>query len=92
MSNVLLENASSGRVIITTDNPGCRETVVDGKTGYIYHGGDIEALIRTIEKFLELSNDVRMNMGIEGRKYVEQKFERKIVVDNYLKIIREFLV
>ena len=39
--NVLLENASSGRFIITTDNPGCRETVNDKVTGYIYKCNDI---------------------------------------------------
>ena len=38
MSNVLLENASSGRLIITTDNPGCQETVDEGLSGFIYHG------------------------------------------------------
>ncbi|MTV61556.1 glycosyltransferase, partial [Streptococcus pneumoniae] len=36
MSNVLLENASSGRVLITTDNPGCKEIVKDRETGYIF--------------------------------------------------------
>ena len=45
MSNVLLESASSGRFLITTDNPGCQETVEDGKTGYIYHGGNVEELV-----------------------------------------------
>ena len=34
MSNVLLENASSGRLIITTDNPGCKETVDDKVSGF----------------------------------------------------------
>ena len=33
MSNVLLEAASSGRALITSDIPGCREAVCDGRTG-----------------------------------------------------------
>ena len=35
MSNVLLEAAASGRPIITSDIPGCRESVVNGDTGYL---------------------------------------------------------
>lgn len=83
MSNVLLENASSGRPIITTDNPGCKETVLDGKTGIIYHGGDINALVNAIEKFLKLKNEVRKIMGIQGRKHVEVNFSRDKVIEAY---------
>ena len=51
MSNVLLENASSGRVLITTDNPGCQETVINGESGFIYSGGNVKVLVSTIENF-----------------------------------------
>lgn len=88
MSNVLLENASSGRVIITTDNPGCRETVIDNTTGYIYNGGNVADLIMHIKKFLALENEKRKSMGKEGREYVEKQFNRKIVVDEYLDKIK----
>ena len=85
MSNVLLENASSGRLIITTDNPGCKETVNDGVSGYIYKGGNIEALVEIIENVVHyMPNDVRKNFGLEGRKKVEQEFSREIVIDAYL--------
>lgn len=89
MSNVLLENASSGRFLITTDNPGCRETVKDGETGYIYHGGDIDALERTIVRFLHLSNEQRDKMGRAGREHVKQNFSRQIVIDAYLAKINQ---
>ena len=59
MSNVLLESASSGRPIISTDNPGCMETFVDDETGFMYHGGDITELVEKIEKFLALPNEKR---------------------------------
>jgi galacturonosyltransferase len=49
MSNVLLESASSGRFLITTDNPGCKETVDDGKTGLIYKGENVDSLVSAIE-------------------------------------------
>ncbi len=83
MSNVLLENASSGRPIITTDNAGCRETVNNGENGYIYHGGDVDELVQTVEKFLELPNEKRKQMGIKSREKVENEFSRQVVVKAY---------
>lgn len=90
MSNVLLENASSGRVLITTDNPGCRETVQDGTTGFLYHGGDVDALTARIERFLALDNETRRTMGLQGRAYVKENFSREIVVEAYMERIRKF--
>ena len=88
MSNVLLENAACGRPIITTDNPGCRETVVDGVSGFVCRGGDVEALTMLIERLThEMTNRERKMMGIEGRKRVKAQFDRAFVVDAYLEII-----
>lgn len=92
MSNVLLENASSGRLIITTDNPGCQETVNDGISGFIYHGGDVDALVKKIETVVaEMTNNNRKLMGIEGRKKVENEFSREIVIKAYLDEIEKIL-
>ncbi len=91
MSNVLLENASSGRFIITTDNPGCQETVVDEQTGFIYHGGNVDDLVKKIERFLAMDHDVRMSMGQAGRRYVEENFSRSMVVAAYKEKIGEIL-
>lgn len=91
MSNVLLESASSGRFLITTDNPGCQETVDDGKTGFIYHGGNVNALVKAIEKFLALSNKERQQMGEAGRTRVVKNFSREIVVEAYKSKIRELI-
>lgn len=89
MSNVLLETASSGRPIISTDNPGCQETFVDGETGFIYHGGDVDALVNQIKKFLALPNGERKTMGEKGREYIKANFSRKIVIQAYLEKINE---
>ena len=90
MSNVLLENASSGRLIITTDNPGCRETVKDGISGFIYPGGDVDALVKKIEYVVNrMPNNLRKQMGLEGRKKVEREFSREVVIEAYLEKIME---
>lgn len=87
MSNVLLESASSGRPIISTDNPGCMETFVDGETGLIYHGGDVDALCEQIKKFLAMPNEDRKSMGEKGREYIKKNFSRDIVIKAYLEKI-----
>ena len=91
MSNVLLENASSSRPIITTDNPGCRETVNDGVSGFIYHGGDVDALVQKIRMFLQMNNEKRTVMGALGRKKVEHEFSREVVISAYLGMIQELV-
>ena len=83
-SNVLLENAATARPSITTDNPGCRETVRDGITGFIYKGGDVDALEELIVRFLGMKNGERREMGLLGRKYIEENFSREIVIREYL--------
>lgn len=92
MSNVLLENASSARPIITTNNPGCQETVNDEKSGFIYQGGNVSELVNTIERFLiEKNNEQRKIMGLEGRKKIETEFSRNIVIDAYKEKIEKVL-
>lgn len=91
MSNVLQESASSGRFLITTNNPGCQETVEDEKTGYIYKGGDVDALVQTIERFLSMSNEERKMAGELGRKRMVEKFSRKIVIKAYQEEITRIL-
>jgi len=88
MSNVLLESASCARRLITTDNAGCKETVVDKETGFVYHGGNVEELICTIKHFLSLPNDEREAMGQRSREFIKNNFSRDIVIKNYLEVIR----
>lgn len=91
MSNVLLESASSGRFLITTNNPGCQETVENNKTGYIYKGGDVAALVHTIESFLALPNERRKLAGELGRQRMVNLFSRGIVIDAYKEEIKRIL-
>ena len=91
MSNVLQESASSGRFLITTNNPGCQETVEDNKTGFIYEGGNVDDLVHTIERFLALPNSQREMAGELGRKRMETLFSRTIVIKAYQEEINRIL-
>ncbi len=87
MSNVILEAAASGRPVITTDHPGCREGVDDGVTGYIVPVRDAAALKEAVEKLLSLTREERAEMGLRGRRKMEREFDRRTVTDAYLRTI-----
>jgi len=91
MSNVLLESAACGRPIITTDRSGCREIVDDGINGFIVKLQNTNDLIEKIEMFLTLDNEQRLQMGLAGRKKVENEFNRQIVVDAYFEEIEKIV-
>ena len=85
ISNVLLESSACARPIITTDKSGCREVVDDCMNGFVVKQRDSQDLIEKIEKFIALSHEQKMQMGLAGRAKVEREFDRQIVVNAYLK-------
>lgn len=87
ISNVNLESAANGRPVITTNIPGCRETVDDNITGFIVNERSVDDLIAGVERFILLPYNQKVLMGQNARKKVEQEFDRKIVVRAYLDCI-----
>ncbi len=82
----ILEAMATGRAIITTDAPGCRETVIQGVNGFLIAPRDAGALASAMAKFIEdpaLAN----RMGAESRRLAEQKFNVRIVNDIILRIM-----
>ena len=90
LSNVCLEAAASGRPVITTDHEGCRETVINQKTGFVIPVRDSDALVEAIDSFIKLTNGEKREMGIAARKYVEKCFDRSRIVNAYMKEISNF--
>ena len=80
MSNVLLEAAATGRPLITSDIPGCREAVKQGISGLLCPVKDRNALLHAMEDFLKLSKEERKAMGRAGRKYMEEQYDKEKVV------------
>ncbi|EGP4801508.1 glycosyltransferase family 4 protein [Enterococcus faecium] len=89
LSNVLLEACASGRPIITTDRSGCREVIEEGKNGFIVKQQDTQDLVRVIEKFILIPHEKKVEMGLVGRKKVEEEFNRQIVVEKYMNEVNE---
>lgn len=90
LSNVLLEAGATGRPVIASDVPGCKETFVDGKTGLSVKPCDSNDLIRKIEEFISIPYEKKVEMGKANRSYVEKNFDRRIVVEKYLECIEKF--
>jgi glycosyltransferase involved in cell wall biosynthesis len=90
MPRTVLEAMSMGRPIITTDAPGCRETVrltprgkgqrdrgekvMEGENGFLIRPRDVKALVMAIEKFLE-DPSIADSMGERSREIAEEKFD-----------------
>lgn len=91
MANVLLESAASGRPVITTNNPGCRETVDDNISGYIVPIKDIKSLADAMIKFIKLPLSEKIAMGMKGREKMEREFNREIVSNAYINALSRIL-
>lgn len=86
LSRVLIEALAMGKVIITTDIPGCRETVEEGKNGFLVAPRNVEALVHAFFRFLALSKEDCLIMGKYSRKKAEREFDVKNVIAIYRKI------
>ncbi len=70
----VLEAMAMGRPIITTDAPGCRETVIDGYNGYLVPVKAVDKLVAAMEQFI-LDPQLIISMGAASRKLAEEKFD-----------------
>jgi len=68
------EAMAMGRPVITTDAPGCRDTVHDGVNGFLIPVRDANALARSMERFIE-QPDLIVTMGIERRRLAETHYD-----------------
>jgi glycosyltransferase involved in cell wall biosynthesis len=70
----VLEAMAMGRPIITTDAPGCRETVIDGENGYLVRARSSSALAAAMLRFID-DPAVIPTMGARSRKIAEAKYD-----------------
>jgi glycosyltransferase involved in cell wall biosynthesis len=84
----ILEALSVGMPIITTNSPGCRETVTEGENGFLIKPQSLEDLKRAMGYFLE--NPIKIKeMGIASRALAEKKFNVDIINDHLIALIKE---
>lgn len=70
----VLEAMAIGRPIITTDAPGCRETVIDGENGYLVPVRSVDALVDAMARFIE-QPELAVKMGARSRQLAVEKYD-----------------
>lgn len=83
LSRVLMEAVAMGKVVITTDIPGCRETVDEGKNGFLIPIKDVQSLADACLKVIELGDEERRKMGLHSRRKAERVFDIRKVIQVY---------
>lgn len=74
LPRTVLEAMATGRPILTTDVPGCRETVIDGENGWLVEKANVEQLVDRMTWFIENPSEWR-RMAEASRFMVENKFD-----------------
>jgi glycosyltransferase involved in cell wall biosynthesis len=86
----LLEAAACGRPLIATDVPGCREIVINDKTGLLVPPDDPQALAAAMLRLIR-SPSQRVRLGVAARRLVDERFSAEIVgkatVELYQKLV-----
>ena len=80
MANTNLECAAMGRPLITSNIHGCKEAIVEGKSGYLCEPKDEDSLYRCMMEFLHLSDEQKNEMGKCGRQHMQERFDKGKVV------------
>lgn len=87
---ILLEAAACGRPIVTTNTPGCRETIIEGESGLLVEPHDSNGLAEAILRLL-LDRNLRIYMGQKGRELAEARFSVETVVTSTLGLYQTLL-
>lgn len=87
----LMEGAAMGLPLVATDVPGCREVVLEGYNGLLCPDKSPELLANAMERMLNLSPEERERMGLNGRKLMEEKFDLKLILEQYDRTIKSIL-
>jgi glycosyltransferase involved in cell wall biosynthesis len=87
---VLLEAASMGLPIITTDSPGCNEVVEDGSNGFLVPVRDPRALSRAILRLID-QPQLRQQFGAMSRKRAVERFDLAIITEQIRSMYQQLL-
>ena len=84
----VLEALAIGRAVITTDAPGCRETVQDGVNGFLVTPRDVDSLVEAMERFI-LDPDLAATMGARSLALARSKYDVRRVNDQVIAALAE---
>jgi len=88
---VPVEAHAMGRGVVATNHGGAKETVVDGKTGWLVIPGDVDDLARGMGEALKASQDEKSILAMETRQWVESRFSVEKMCADTLAVYIELL-
>ncbi len=88
---VSIESQAMGKPIIASDLGGSKETILKGKSGFLYKHDDPRHLAKALNTVIELGQDTLNSMGNEGRKNVTKKFDVEAMCDSTLREYKKLL-
>ncbi|PRP69196.1 glycosyl transferase [Chromobacterium amazonense] len=86
----LMEAAAMAKPLITTDNVGCRDLVINDKTGFLCKTKDADSLVQSCIKILKLSDEERSLMGNAGRHFMSESFSESRVIKQYIDLLKKY--
>ena len=89
LPRVLIEGAATGRPLIATDVPGCREVVEAGTNGWLVPARSGTQLAAAMRSFLQLPQAERQALGQASRRLAERRFDQRAVNRTYLDVIND---
>ena len=72
---VSVEAQAMRRPILASNHGGSKETIIDGKSGFLFHNRNPESLAENLNKLIEMDKDKLQSIGNEGRKNILKKFD-----------------
>lgn len=91
MARILLEAASTGLPVIASNVPGCNSAVIEGVSGYLCEPRNVDSLVEAICKMVQLTREERLDMGKKGRELIVEKFDERLVIERYIKTIKDVI-
>ena len=88
---VAVEAQAMGKPIVASDLGGSKETILKGKSGFLYKHDDARQLAKTLNTVIELDQDSLNSMGNEGRKNITKKFDVEAMCDSTLREYKKLL-
>jgi len=91
LSTTLVEAASMKKPLITSDVPGCHDVVIDNYNGYLCKPKNYRDLESKMMLMYQTSKEKRCEFGLNSRKIVKNKFDKKKLIDYQIKEIEKIL-
>ena len=89
---VMVEGQSMGRLVIASNHGGSQETILEGKTGWLFKPNDPESLAKTLELVLGLTEKERGKVANTARKHVLENYSKEMMCSKTLEVYNELIL